>query len=163
MKANMKVSGFPKVKAVLRNIADRVPKNAARTMRRSAEIILEEAKLNTPRDWGSLEEAIKMREGRGPRGRLEIDIYVDGAQPVLGRYSLVTVDQYAWIIHENYDHLVESKTWKPGKETVKKMLQNPGRHIGSFFLTRAVDEERPRLMKKMIQAVAGVIQEEGMA
>lgn len=158
MKASMRVTGTQQVRLALRNIADRVPKNAARTIRRSGEIIEQEAKLNAPEDFGSLEKSIKRRENYGARGRLNIEIYVDGSEPVLGRYSMITVDRYAWIVHELYDHYVASGEWTPSAQTRAKMAN--GRHVGSFFLTRAAEDEEPRMRKKAIAAIQGVIDEE---
>lgn len=150
----MKVTGVNLVRTELRNIAQRVPDAARKTMHRSAETIVEEAKINVPEDYGYLKDSIRiLKDYAGPNGRLQIDI-VAGGQTVFSMRDGrdIDLDSYAAIIHENYESL------KPGAKSRAKMARYPGR-VGSRFLARAAEAEQSKLGQKMIQAVQGTINE----
>jgi hypothetical protein len=140
----IQISGVAKVVTMLRNVAQKVPDHARRTMHNGADEIVERAKLFCPRDTGALEDSIHKEVGYGARRRLEIDV-------VAGQGL-----DYAEMIHENYEGLPNT----PGKNTVEKMAENPGVLIGSKFLTRAADEQAPKLERMMIEAVTEVVEEE---
>jgi hypothetical protein len=152
MNVGMKVD-VSSVMLQLRNIAEKVPDKARKTMHRAADRIVKEAKLNAPVDDGELEDSIRKEIEYERRGRLKIDIVMGGW--VRG----VNVDRYAVIIHENYEGMLKHG---PGKNTLAKMAANPGRFIGSKFLTRAGDKEKDKLMGDMIVAVQrGIKESEG--
>ena len=155
---SIKVTGIEKLRVEFRNIADKVPDAARGQMRRSAARIVEEAKLNTPEDDKLLVQSIKILKDYGTRGRLQIDIVAGGGE-VLGPDGMVNLDQYAALVHENYESGVAYKNG-PGARTLRKMARNPGRIIGSGFLTRAADAEEPKLAKKMITVLQAAIDEE---
>lgn len=146
----MTVTGAGELITYLRNMAKVVPDHARRTMNNGADKIVAEAKLNTPVDTHALEEAIHKEVSKGNRGRLQIDIVVNGF--VHG----VDVSIYALKVHEAYETEVAPRG--PGKGTLAKMAANPGRIIGSKFLERAVEDEAPKMVKMMIQAVTEVLE-----
>jgi hypothetical protein len=137
----IRVSGAKEVAAELRYKATKVPENARKVMRRAADRIVKEAKLNAPVDDHELEDSIHKEISYEGRGRLKIDIVAGGV--IRG----VDVDRYAVVIHENYEGTLKKG---PGAGTIAKQIANPGRVIGSKFIQRAVDAERPKLMKAMI-------------
>lgn len=140
----LKIFGADKVVAFLRNMALKVPDHARRTMHKSADEIVIRAKLFCPHDTGALEDSIHKEVGYGVRGRLEVDI-------VAGEGL-----DYATMIHENYENVVQH----PGPGTEAKMAANPGVVIGSKFVTRAVDEQAPKMAPKMIEAIQTIIVDE---
>ena len=153
MKAQMTVSGIGNVMTSFRSLGERVPNAARGQMHRSAAIIVQEAQLNTPVDDGFLEKSIRILKTYSTRGRLQIDI-VAGDQTVInpdGRE--INLDQYAWIIHENYE------AYRPGEKTLRKMAANPDRIIGSGFLSRAVDDQEPKLVRAMVTVIQRAIKE----
>jgi len=133
--------GIDVIKAQLRNTAEKVSDTARKTMHRGADKIVKEAKLNAPVDKHNLEESIRKVVGYGYRGRVQINIEVGGM------INGVNVDLYAVEVHENY--------WEdtPGPGTLQKRQQNPGRHVGGKYLERAVNDQRPKLEKDVIEAV----------
>ncbi|AMB48264.1 HK97 gp10 family phage protein [Methylobacterium sp. AMS5] len=138
----LKTSGFEGVMAMLRNVAEKVPENARKTMHRGADTIVREAKLNAPVDKHNLEESIRKEVNyTGLRRRLSISIVAGG------QVNGVDVDEYAMEVHENYDDA------RPGPGTAAKRDANPGRQIGSHYLTRAVEDQKAKLEKAVIQAV----------
>jgi hypothetical protein len=162
MKTRMKLTGMAELRVELRQLAVRVPDGARKVMHRSAEIIVEEAKLNAPRDWGNLEDAIRIiKDYTGVNGRLQIDIGIVPTGSEMGENGPISVDRfniYAALVHENYEtHVAYVKG--PGKGTLAKMAANPGRKIGSGFLSRAAAEEEPRLARKTIAAIDRTIKE----
>lgn len=151
----MKITGIAGVLAELRNIADLVPANARKTMHRQADKIVEEARLNTPVDTHNLEESIhKVVSYEGARGRLKIAIEAGG------EVNGVNVDLYALKVHEAYETDVAVNG--PGPGTKAKMLANPGRIIGSGFLTRAAESVESKLRPSMIQAIVRAIRGESV-
>lgn len=155
MRPRIKLTGIAEMRVELRTLADRVPDTARKTMHRSAEIIVEEARLNVPEDIGNLKNAIKIiKDYAGIRGRLQIDIGIvpDGTEVNINGKP-IDVMQYAAIIHENYESMT------PGKRTLAKRSANPNRYIGSGFLRRAAAEEEPKLSLKTIAAIDRTIKE----
>lgn len=148
MKMKMSVHGAGDIVARFRNLAEKVPENARKTMHRSADRVVVEAKLNAPVDDHELEDSIRKEIGYSAKRRLQVDIVVGGI--VRG----VDVSRYAAEIHENY----ESKN--PGPNTLAKRAAHPGRYIGSKFLARAVNAERARLRADMIRVIVQTIREE---
>jgi hypothetical protein len=138
--AKVKISGVPQLKTKLRNIAERVPATARKVMHRGADKIVAQSQLQCPEDKGNLVESIHQETTYEQRGRLAIDIVAGGT------VNGVDVDEYATLIHENYESM------KPGPITLAKMAANPGIVIGSKFIQRAVDAAEPVLEKSMIEA-----------
>lgn len=158
IKASLQVRNMDKVKLMLRNIAERVPDGARKQMHKSAEEIVRVAKIQTPRDWGNLEDAIKIIKSYGERGRLQIDIGIQPTGDEVGENGPIDVNQYAAIIHENYEYVIRKNG--PGKKTLRKMAQYPGYRIGSGFLTRAAMLEQKSLTKQMIAVIDAIVKEE---
>ena len=140
----IKVEGVGQVKAMLRNVAQKSFPHAARTMRTGADKIVVLSKLQCPHDDGELEDSIHQEVMDDGNRRLAIDIVAGGT--VRG----IDVDQYAVIIHENYEGQLKHG---PGKNTLAKMAANPGVVIGSKFIQRAVDASEEPLVKKMIETI----------
>jgi len=141
MKITTKVYGAQDLIVSLRNTGKRVVESARKTMHRGADAIVSEAQLNTPVDKHNLEQSIQKEISYGDRGRLEIDIVVGGF------VNGVNVDTYAIQVHENYQSM------NPGPGTLAKRLANPGRYVGEKFLERALEDQRERFEKVMINAV----------
>ena len=152
MKIGMRVTGADRARVELRHNADRVRDNARGFMRRSADRIVEEAKILAPRDLYNLEEAIHIEKDYGTSGRLEIDIVAGGT------VNGVNVDEYAAIIHENYEQIiVEDGNPERRQGTKEKQMQHPDKVIGSKFLERAAKAEEKGLAQRMLTAVlAGI-------
>lgn len=158
MKARLKFDDrdFGHVEIMLRNIASRVPDTARKTMHRAAVRIVERAKLYVPEDTGDLKNSIRLETSYGVRGRLEINIVMGGRTVVRSDVTggrEVDLDQYALIIHESYSSM------NPGKKTLAKMEQNPGK-VGERFLTRAFDDDRNFLERDMVQSIEQIIRKE---
>lgn len=147
MKMKMGISGVDQLVAQLRNMAVKVPETARKTMHRGADKIVEEAKLNAPVDKHNLEASIKKEVSYGDHGRLQIDIVVGGV------VNGVDVDQYAMLVHENYESMT------PGPGTIAKQKANPWRLVGGRFLERAVQKYREKLARDVILAVIQGIKE----
>lgn len=137
----MSISGADILVSRLRNIAKKVPDHARRTMNNAADKIVERAKLMCPHDSGALENSIHKEVVSETNQRLAINI-------VAGEGL-----DYAVMIHENYDENHE------GPNTRLKQAANPGVVIGRHFLTRAVDEQKAKMDKMMIEAVTSAIEE----
>jgi uncharacterized protein YdaL len=152
MQTRLNIIGIGAARASLRSFATRVPDGARKQMHKSADKIVAEAKLNAPVDVGNLERSIRiLKDYQAGNGRLMIDI-IAGAQEAISRGgTYMDVDQYAAIIHENYEQ------YTPGPRTLAKRAANPGRYIGSGFLTRAAADEEPKLQKQMIQTIETII------
>ena len=133
--------GDAAVKLMLRNVAERVPDRARKTMHKYADLIVADAKLFVPVDTHNLEESIHKVVSYGFRGRLQIDIEAGGF------INGVDVDEYALMIHENYEAL------HPGAGTAAKRLANPGVYIGSKYLERAYEKHIDALRADMIVAI----------
>lgn len=152
MKASVRVSNVDKVLAELRHTGDRVVGSARGAMRRAAARIVENARINAPRDRWNLEESIQLVRDYGIRGRLELTIEMGGV------VNGVNVDQYALIIHENYEGIiVDDDNPERRQGTREKQAQYPNHYIGGKFLSRAVDEEQQKLMKHLVGAVTHAI------
>ncbi|MGV1754833.1 hypothetical protein [Agrobacterium sp. CG674] len=158
MKGNIRATNFQKVKIELRNLATRVPEAARKVMHKSADEIVRVAKIQAPRDWGNLENAIKQLSSYGDRGRLQIDIGISPDGNETGENGPIDVNQYAVLIHENYENVIRVNG--PGKETRKKMRQYPKYRIGSGFLTRAAMAEQKKIQPQMISTIDQIILEE---
>ena len=137
---NMFAKGFDSVLAKLRNVAEKVPATGRKTMHRGADKIVLIAKDMCPFDTGALEGSIHQELQYENHGRLAIDIVCGGM--VEG----VDVDQYAMRIHENYNEM------NPGYGTILKQ-QRVDVKVGGKFLTRAVDSQKDRLSRDIIEAV----------
>lgn len=156
IKAGISVAGVNAVRTELRNIADIVPRTARSQMRRSSERIVKRAKENCPEDFGSLVESIRIeRDYEGIRGRLQIDV-IAGGKEVLGRNGMIDLDQYAWIVHENYWNGVAYKNG-PGPKTLAKIAQY-GPRVGEKFLEEAANFEEPKLISNSIRAIQRAIE-----
>lgn len=155
MKPSIRVQGMDRVRLSLRNIAERVPDGARKQMHRSAEEILRVAKIQVPVDTYNLENAIKILASYGFRGRLQIEVGVEPSGDEVNRDGKpINVNDYAAIIHENYEQ------YEPGERTERKRARYPGYYIGSGYLTRAAENEEPKLEKQMIQTIQRIIHEE---
>lgn len=152
MKARMVIdeASYSRVQVGLKNIAEKVPDHAARTMRRAAARIVKEAKILVPEDTTALRESIRFEEHRGDRRRLEISIIAGGD---------ALLDQYAAIVHEAYELML---AYGPGEGTQAKMERYPDRRIGSGFISRAVEKEEKTLVGSMIDDIKKVIKTENM-
>jgi len=138
----LKVTGVDEVILQLRNIAEKVPDHARRTMHNVSDKIVELAQLQAPVDKHNLEQSIHKEVFTEDNRRLAIDIKAGG------EVNGVNVDEYAVQIHENYSDM------KPGKGTLAKMAANPGVQIGEKFLERAYDKYEDKLEKMMIADIS---------
>jgi hypothetical protein len=141
MDPKIKITGLEEFRIGLRYASEKVKDASRKQMHRSADKIVREAQLNAPVDKHNIEESIHKEITYGLRGRLKIDIVAGGI------VNGVNVDQYIALMHENYE------SYKPGKATLEKRAANPGRYIGSGFLSRAVEENKPRLIESLIDTV----------
>jgi HK97 gp10 family phage protein len=144
---NMKVTGLDELLVKFEHAAQKVPDNARKVMHREAAKVVKKAQLYAPVDKHNLEKAIHIEKSYGTRGRLSISIVVGGV------VDGVNVDQYAALIHENYESM------KPGAETIAKRDANPGVDIGRKFLERAAAESKKRLESALIKSVMSDMKE----
>ncbi|NKL08292.1 hypothetical protein GFL39_25830 [Rhizobium leguminosarum bv. viciae] len=168
MNGRIRMTGLAAVRTELRTMAMRVPEGARKTMHRSAEIIVEQARKYAPEDTGNLVRGIQIiKDYAGANGRLQIDVGImmppDAFSASGTPLTEAQFDRYVTLIHENYESiLVETrKDGKPGgpsRRTLQKMGQNPGK-VGSGFLTRAAAEEGQKLEAKTIAAITRIIEE----
>lgn len=155
MNVQLNIYGMGHAVSMLRSIGERVPDAARGQMKRSAQRIVELAQLYVPEDTGDLKKSIRIERSYGENGRLEIDI-VAGDETVMklgGR--IINLDQYAALVHEAYERLVAPHG--PGPKTLAKMEANPGVHIGSHFLTRAGEDEEPKLEEKLVALIDKIV------
>lgn len=144
----VRVTGLQENRLELRQIGERAVNGASRQMRNAANNIVETAKAYVPEDSTALKNSIRVESDRtGINGRLQIDVVVGGQ--VVDRdngevfMADVDLDQYALIIHENYE------AYEPGPRTKAKMAGPNGHKVGSHFLSRAAEEEEDKLQKQM--------------
>lgn len=155
----MRVKGASSVKATFRHVGERVVDSARKMMHSSADKIVKEAKINAPVEEYRLEESIRKVVSYGERGRLQIDIEVGG--DVDG----VNVDQYAAIIHENYESII-SDTPKDASGNIRreatkiKQRKYPDHYVGGKFLDRAAEPYKSKLKDRMAALVTEIITEE---
>ncbi|QNG62631.1 hypothetical protein B1VFA_096 [Rhizobium phage B1VFA] len=162
MNGRIRMTGLAAVRTELRTMATLVPEGARKTMHRSAEIIVEQAKKYAPEDertGGNMVRGIQIiKDYAGANGRLQIDVGImmppDAFSASGTPLTASQFDRYVTLIHENYESIIE----KPGKRTLEKMGENPGK-VGSGFLTRAAAEEGQKLEAKTIAAITRIIEE----
>ncbi len=122
-------------------------------MRRAASNVVETAKEYVPEDSEALKNSIRIESDRaGINGRLQIDVVVGGQTVDRDNGEVfmadVDLDQYAMIIHENYE------AYEPGPKTKAKMAGVNGDKVGSRFLSRAAEEEEKKLQKQMFDLMS---------
>ncbi len=160
MKMGIKHSGTGAVITMLRNLATRVPDGARAQTKRSAARVVKLAKLMTPEDTGDLANSIRIEKTYGERGRLVISIIAGNETVVKAGGREIDLNQYAALVHEAYETSVAYVNG-PGKNTLRKMAENPGILIGSGFLTRAMATEEEKIMRFMTVAITQIIKEAG--
>lgn len=158
MEVKITAKGFGEVRAMLRNMAERVPDIARAHFKRAAARIVKQAKINVPEDEGHLMNSIRIEKTYGDRGRLQIDIIAGGQTVTTHKGREVDLDQYAILVHEAYE--TEVAPYGPGENTSAKMAAHPEAVIGSGFLRRAVDEEERRIARVMGAAITEAIEKE---
>jgi len=147
--AGVEITGLAETALQLRQFGNKAVDHAARQMRSLAEKVEKKAKDYVPEDSEELMKSIRTVTDRGGiRGRLRLEVVVGGRTVELHRSAHadrldVDLDQYAWIIHEDYESM------KPGKKTIAKMERVGRDKVGSGFLRRAADEERKNLRKQL--------------
>lgn len=141
-----KIFGTEKVVVELQSIGTRVVDNARKMMHASSKRIVERAKLFAPVDDGELEASIHVERGLGENRRLQLTITAGGV------VNGVNVDDYATLIHENYESMT------PGPATLAKRAANPGIYVGEKFLERAAETEEETLASRMIAAIRRITQ-----
>lgn len=151
MNIKMRAKGLSEVRTELRHTAERVADSARGAMRRAAIRIRDEARINAPRDKWNLEEAIQIVRTVGNRGRLQLDI------DVVPMINGVDVSQYAIIMHENYDSIINPDDPLARQGTKEKQAQYPNNVIGEKFLARAAEDEQGKLTKHLISVVTQAI------
>lgn len=147
------VTGIQENRLELRQLGLNAVDGASKQMRRAANNIVETAKEYVPEDSSALKNSIRVEADRsGINGRLQIDVVVGGQ--IVDRdngdvfMADVNLDQYALIIHENYE------AYKPGPRTLAKMAGPNGSKVGSHFLSRAAEEEEEKLRKQMFDLLS---------
>ncbi len=150
MRFSTRLTGFSEVREMLRSVGEKVPDVARGMMKRSANRIVKQAKINTPEESGALVESIRIEKSYGTRGRLQIDIVAGG---------LPELESYALLVHEDYEGSVAYVNG-PGPRTREKMAANPNAIIGSGVLSRDYEQERDNLIQRMMEMVNEVIRTE---
>lgn len=154
---NLRVIGMGAAITSLRNKAERVTDAARAQMHRSAAKIVDEAKINVPEDDRLLKNSIRIEKTYGARGRLQIDIVAGGQTVTNPDGRDVELDQYASLVHEDYEGSVAYVNG-PSKRTLRKMQAYPGR-VGSKFLSRAAEAEEEKLERNTIEAITEITKE----
>lgn len=146
MRIGARVRNTEKVVVELQSIGERVVDNARKMMHASSKRIVDRAKLMAPVDDHNLEQSIHVERATGERGRLMLTITAGGV------VNGVNVDDYATLIHENYESMT------PGEGTLQKRAANSGIYVGGKFLTRAAEDEESKLATRMIAAIRRIVQ-----
>ena len=153
-------ASWRRVELALRNVAEKVPQHAARTVRRAAARIVKRARNYVPEEEGDLMNSIRIEAELGVGRRLQIRVVAGGQEVIKANGRFVNLDQYAAIIHEHYEAILASgPEGGPSKRTLEKMERFPGK-VGSGFLTRAAEEEGEALNRACREAVADIIKTE---
>lgn len=157
--SKVRVTGLHENRLELRQLGDRAVNGATRQMRRAADNIVKTAKDYVPEDSQALKNSIRVESDRaGINGRLQIDVVVGGQTVDRDNGEVfvadVNLDQYAMIIHENYE------AYKPGPRTLAKMAGPNGDKVGSHFLSRAAEEEEKKLQQQMFDLMSTLDREE---
>lgn len=151
MIGSVRITGAGAVQTRLTNIAQKVPAHAARTMQRAAQRIVKTAKLMVPEDTGALMDSIRIERGVQSNRRIYINVVVGNEIVILPNGRAIDLNDYALIIHENYDDM------NPGAKTIEKQALNPDIKVGSGFMTRAAEAEKPVLEASMIKGIEQII------
>lgn len=139
----VKVEGIISVEQMLLNLDTTGRKRVLKKLYAQALAVRDLARKFAPREFGNLEEAIKVRpdelgvarDAMGRFTRQEIEVYVDADMPVPERPGK-TVGDYAYEIHE---HLYPYGYWNLGEDSVAKQA-GQSEMVGGGYLERAAEE-----------------------
>jgi nanoRNase/pAp phosphatase (c-di-AMP/oligoRNAs hydrolase) len=114
-----------------------------------AELIMKKSQANTPIDTYNLEEAHHIQKTRTAADNVRFTIEVSGMG--YGSDDPRDVSNYAMEVHENYENMGSGGHPKAGSKTAAKKLGNPD--VGSKFLEKAIESEKPEVIEKVRGAV----------
>jgi hypothetical protein len=123
-------------------------------MRRGIVKIQTRAQEYAPREYGPLEESIKIQESNPSRGQWTETVYVDESQPAPDRQRKsgpVTVGQYAKFAHDNIPGGIGK-----GAESIAKARSN-GRRVGPRFMARAFKDLKDEVKRDVEAAIQAAI------
>lgn len=114
-----------------------------------AEQIMAKSQSNSPVDTYNLEEAHHITKTMTEADHVRFTVEVSG--PGYGSDDPRDVSNYAMEVHENYENMGSGGHPKPGSKSAAK--QAAGHEVGSKFLERAIETEKPEVINKVRKAV----------
>lgn len=139
----LKIKGLKRLKANLSRQEQKTSKASLRFMRRAGREIAKAAAERAPVDTGDLESAIVSADSKrtDARGRITVDVYVD-------QEKLNLED------HDGYDYSIpmHEGSYNLGPKSIAKANSSP-HEVGPKFLTRAIEDNRDRLLKEAAEVV----------
>lgn len=139
----LKIKGLKKLRASLERQEQKTSKASLRFMRRAGREIAKEAAARAPVDTGDLESAISSRDAKRTdgRGRVTVEVYIDQ-------------DKLNLEEHNDYDYSVKMHegSYNLGLKSLIKAASSPY-EIGPKFLSRAIEDNRDRLLKEAAEVV----------
>lgn len=166
MSDEIKVTGLDKVVVQLRRVHHTVMRRVKATMQEAAGNMKEMAKDFAPVDKYRLEESIDVRPGRDERR------YTQWTMTMGGVIDGVDVDQYATLMHENYEDIISPEpvdeygrvrregSIEKDKRVRAKYRGDPRAFVGGKFLERAADITRERIDKRVLDVVTEVTRQQ---
>lgn len=117
--------------------------------KQGAERIMKKSQSNSPIDTYNLEEAHHITQTFTKADNIRYTVEVSGIG--YGSDNPRDVSNYAMEVHENYENMGNGGHPKPGSKSADKKAA--GHEVGSKFLERAVDSEKPAIIEEMRKAV----------
>lgn len=148
------VDGAQKLLKTLAILGGDVHLAGRNALRRGITKIQVRAQEYAPREYGPLEESIKVQESNPSRGAWIETVYVDESTPAPDRNRStgpVTVGQYANYAHDNIPGGIGK-----GKESIAKARSN-GRRVGPRFMTRAFKDLKDEVKRDVESAIQDAI------
>lgn len=148
------ISGAQKLIKTLAILGGDVSLAGRNALRRGIKQIQVRAQEYAPREYGPLEESIKVQEAHPATGQWIETVYVDESTPALNRRRAngpVTVGSYANYAHDNIPGGIGT-----GAESMAKARSN-GRRVGPRFMTRAFKDLKDEVKRDVEAAIQDAI------
>lgn len=116
---------------------------------KGAEQIMAKSQANVPVDSYNLEEAHHIEKSFTQADHVRFSVEVSGIG--YGSDNPRDVAEYAMEVHENYENMGSGGHPRADSKTAQKKLTNPD--VGSKFLEKAIQSEKPEVIENVRQAV----------
>lgn len=114
-----------------------------------AEQIMKKSQANAPVDTHNLEEAHHIQKTMTQADNVRFTVEVSGIG--YGSDDPRDISDYVMEVHENYENMLGGGHPKPDSKTAIKKATNPD--VGSKFLWKAIQSEKPEVIDKVRGAV----------